>query len=225
MNTVERIAGYAALAVAPLATADIYTMSGSPIQQLDDGFTGFVVGGGSFGAVINMELNIHTSAWSNWSTYGGTVYSTNQLAFLVGGDASIRFNGALNSGQSVRDLAFGSQSDHPLFNQTWGTWYTDGNGGGGSNGWSSSSGEWDPSNPRNFLGFALTQNGETVYGWLDIEVQEWTYWDTPSITVHGWAFDDSGQGILAGQVPAPGALGLLGLAAGASGIRRKRHTA
>jgi len=42
------------------------------------------------------------------------------------------------------------------------------------------------------------------------------------LTINGWAYDDAGGAITAGQIPAPGAVGLLGLAAGAAGMRRKR---
>ena len=225
MNTPQRIAAYASLAVTPLAAADIYTMSGSVIEQIDDGSTDFVIAGGSFGAILNISIAAFQTSYYNGSTYGSTFSSQNDFTFMAGGGASIQFNGALAAGQSVRDLAFGSQNEAMLFYKTWGSFYTGGNGGSGGSSWGQSSGNWNPSSPRNFLGFQLTQNGETVYGWLDIGVQEWTYFDTASITVYGWAFDDSGDGILAGEIPAPGALGLLGLAAGASGIRRKRHTA
>jgi LPXTG-motif cell wall-anchored protein len=44
--------------------------------------------------------------------------------------------------------------------------------------------------------------------------------------VHGWAFEDSGAGIVAGETgasnPVPGLGGLAALACGAAGLRRKR---
>ena len=43
------------------------------------------------------------------------------------------------------------------------------------------------------------------------------------LTVERWAYDDAGGSIAAGAIPAPGALGLLALAGGAAGIRRKRQ--
>jgi uncharacterized protein (TIGR03382 family) len=42
------------------------------------------------------------------------------------------------------------------------------------------------------------------------------------LEIVGYAYGTLGIGIDAGQIPAPGALGLAGLAMGAVGIRRKR---
>ncbi len=55
-----------------------------------------------------------------------------------------------------------------------------------------------------------------MYGWVAVSV------GVGELTVDGWAYDDTGTSIAAGQIPAPGAIGLLGLAAGAAGKRRKR---
>ncbi len=57
------------------------------------------------------------------------------------------------------------------------------------------------------------------YGWAQVSI------GANSITLIDWAFEDSGGAIAIGDtgaVPAPGALGLLGLAAGAAGLRRRR---
>lgn len=75
-----------------------------------------------------------------------------------------------------------------------------------------------------FLGFAIEDQGlgESVYryGWIGVA------WDPSAfeLTIDGFAYEtDAGVGIAAGAIPAPGALGLFGLAAGAAGIRRKRQ--
>ena len=68
-----------------------------------------------------------------------------------------------------------------------------------------------------YIGFSGTlDGGQVVYGWVAVSV------GAGELTVNGWAYDDAGDSIAAGQIPAPGALGLLGLAAGAAGMRRKR---
>ena len=74
-----------------------------------------------------------------------------------------------------------------------------------------------------FLGFTVDVESlggtEYRYGWIAVD------WDaeTFELTIDGFAYEtDAGVGIEAGAIPAPAALGLFGLAAGAAGIRRKR---
>ena len=61
---------------------------------------------------------------------------------------------------------------------------------------------------------------EFRYGWIALD------WDvtTFELTIEAFAYEtEAGVGIAAGAIPAPGAMGLFGLAAGAAGIRRKRQ--
>ena len=68
-----------------------------------------------------------------------------------------------------------------------------------------------------FVGFGYAQMGGTGYGWIALD------WDGTFLTIDGYAYEtDLNTGIEAGAVPGPGAVGLLGLAAGAAGMRRKR---
>ena len=71
------------------------------------------------------------------------------------------------------------------------------------------------------LGFR-TYDQPLLMGWADISLST----DGLSLTVHGWAFEDSGAGIVAGETgasnPVPGLGGLAALACGAAGLRRKR---
>lgn len=56
------------------------------------------------------------------------------------------------------------------------------------------------------------------YGWISVQ------WDGSFVTVDGYAYEtEANTAIAAGAVPAPGAVGLLALAAGAAGLRRKRQ--
>ena len=76
---------------------------------------------------------------------------------------------------------------------------------------------------RGFAGFKLSETASPsnsgYYGWIDIS---WS--NSGMLTIHGYAYSDVLDATIhAGDIPAPGALGLLGLAVGASGIRRKRH--
>ncbi len=73
-----------------------------------------------------------------------------------------------------------------------------------------------------YIGFAFEGSGfngiGVNYGWISLS------WDGTYLTVDGYAYEtDTDTGITAGAIPAPGAIGLLSLAAGAAGIRRKRQ--
>ena len=76
---------------------------------------------------------------------------------------------------------------------------------------------------RGFLALSFDLDGETVYGWAAVTLGS----DGMSLSVDSWAFEDSGEGILAGQTedatPVPGIGGLAALACGAAGLRRKRN--
>ena len=91
---------------------------------------------------------------------------------------------------------------------------------------SSSRGEWGLDGAESvsgYLGFAFFNDGvgeelQPNYGWISLA------WDGAYLTIDGYAIEtDAGVGIEAGAVPAPGVIGLLGLAAGAAGMRRKRQ--
>lgn len=74
-----------------------------------------------------------------------------------------------------------------------------------------------------YLGFTFENLGvngvpSLNYGWVSVS------WDGTYLSIDGYAYEtDADTGIVAGAIPAPGAIGLLGLAAGAAGIRRKRQ--
>lgn len=75
-----------------------------------------------------------------------------------------------------------------------------------------------------YMGFAFVGSSAgddlppATYGWISLA------WDGATLTIDGYAYEsEAGVGIRAGTVPAPGAIGLLGLAAGAAGLRRKRQ--
>ena len=83
---------------------------------------------------------------------------------------------------------------------------------------------------NNLAGFrfveATVNGGATCYGWMRISLSA-TTGSQPRAIVE-YAYDDSGAGILAGQIPEPSTVALLGvMAAGAVGVRawRKRKTA
>lgn len=70
-----------------------------------------------------------------------------------------------------------------------------------------------------YIGFTFdTDLGDTVYAWAEVGLGL-----NATLTVERWAYESDGSAIAAGAIPAPGALGLLALAGGAAGIRRKRQ--
>lgn len=63
-----------------------------------------------------------------------------------------------------------------------------------------------------YLGLAFSGETGLRYGWIRVSIDS----TLGRFTIHDWAYEDTGAGIRAGVVPAPGALGLL--AAGAAGL-------
>jgi len=81
---------------------------------------------------------------------------------------------------------------------------------------------------RTFLGFSVPLDGLGVeasnYGWFDLTLGEDESGNL-SLTINRWAYE-SDPGIAAqipGENPVPGVGGLLGLAMGAAGVRRRRE--
>ena len=82
-------------------------------------------------------------------------------------------------------------------------------------------GSWalgDDDSVSGFMGFAVVGEDGPNIGWVSMS------WDGSFLTIDGYAVEtEVGTSIQAGAIPAPGAIGLLGLAAGAAGMRRKRQ--
>ena len=82
-------------------------------------------------------------------------------------------------------------------------------------------GSWalgDQDSVSGYMGFALNNEDGPNFGWVSMT------WDGSFLTIDGYAIEtETGTAIEAGAIPAPGAIGLLGLAAGAAGMRRKRQ--
>lgn len=79
-------------------------------------------------------------------------------------------------------------------------------------------GEDSVSGYMGFAWFGDVDESAPNFGWLSMT------WDGSYLTIDGYAIEtEAGTAIEAGAIPAPGAIGLLGLAAGAAGMRRKRQ--
>ena len=98
--------------------------------------------------------------------------------------------------------------------------------------WIGNSGEWrldgyTPNSVRHYLAFRFTDDGGSTYqyGWMDVEWWGQQTNDNVELTVHGWAYNNTGGSITAGfsgtAVPSGG--GVLALAAGAAGLRGRRR--
>ena len=132
-----------------------------------------------------------------------------------------------NAGDLIDAAAIGSGSGLNDLNTATGSWYRyfssiGGNVNRSGTTFNSQSSGMLAAGQRGFLALSWDLDGEAVFGWADISLSA----DSLSLTVHGWAFEDSGEGILAGQTenatPVPGLGGLAALACGAAGLRRKR---
>jgi len=69
-----------------------------------------------------------------------------------------------------------------------------------------------------YLGLSFASGANLYYGWVRVSVNN----SEGSFIVHDWAYENSGGGIQAGAVPAPGALGLLAVGASGLGLLRGR---
>jgi hypothetical protein len=80
---------------------------------------------------------------------------------------------------------------------------------------------------RGFVGFRFDNGGTDNFGYFDVE---WSrdgvgQGSTLTVTIHGWAYDNSGAAItIGGATPIPGGTGLAALAIGAVGLRGRRRS-
>jgi hypothetical protein len=72
-----------------------------------------------------------------------------------------------------------------------------------------------------YLGLSFASGANLYYGWVRVSVNQ----AAGTFIVHDWAYENSGAGIAAGAVPAPGALGLFAAGASGLGILRGRKRA
>ena len=217
--TNTRLGTYALLATTPIASAEIHFGEGVTVIGDPTASAGFsIIGGGhSFDLVASHLDAFWPGGYDTWN--GGWTRQYNQLISAnIEGSANVLFNARLAEGQDVDAHSFDT-NDLKLFKMrtTWSTWYNPSNNpswGGGT--FTSRSGSFLPGTGSGYLGLQLTGTSGTMYGWLKIDTTGYV------LNIQQWAFDDSGAILKAGEIPAPGALGLLGLALGAAGIRRKR---
>jgi hypothetical protein len=69
-----------------------------------------------------------------------------------------------------------------------------------------------------YLGLSFAGGANLYYAWVRVSINQ----AAGTFTVHDWAYDNSGAGIAAGAIPAPGALGLLAVGASGLGLLRGR---
>ncbi|MFM8817546.1 MAG: hypothetical protein ACKOHI_06690 [Phycisphaerales bacterium] len=73
-------------------------------------------------------------------------------------------------------------------------------------------------NSEGIMGFRRVVNGQTLYGWISIQVGS----DMLTRSITGIAYEDSGASIIAGAIPAPGAVAVLGIGGVFAGRCRRR---
>ena len=218
MNT-DRLARYVASASVPLATTAVATLAAPSVGDIVVSDTPLTVqndllnlstANGAMAGVFNV------SAWTSGVAFNfepggglGVVSATDYsqlsewarlgVGDMIGGDnMGGAFYGSLYF--VIRYSGTGGGSDYTY--GPFGNFRTD-----------------DGELSSGYIGFTFdTDLGDTVYAWAEVNLQP-----DGILTVERWAYDDEGGSITAGAIPAPGALGLLALAGGAAGIRRKRQ--
>lgn len=166
----------------------------------------------SIGQFSSLNLNLDNDAYGDVLlknyVFGGANYMGATVNFapgkLVGFTAGYAYVSALSAGAAIDSSSVG-----PSFF--------------GSMAFGSANPNAQFNNASNaYLGLSFTSGANVFYGWVRVSVNQ----AAGSFIVHDWAYDNSGAGIAAGAVPAPGALGLF--AAGASGLgflRGRKRTA
>lgn len=234
------LAKYIALAATPCAMADIhYEDLGLTFSYNENGTASLPIG--PFGSLFPQEIRFErdiissssgTSGFSYYTQWNrveanivlnpiGTSLGLNNLNVAVDGDQIRRMAaGELINGDVALDTRGILANRLSSYGTVFSIYYGDGTGSGSN----TITNSWAFSNPqmsnlgRFYIGFEVDNLGTQFnYGWLEIELT------LDALILHGYAYADSGESISAGQIPAPGVLGLLGLAAGASGMRRKRQ--
>lgn len=185
---------------------------------------------GGFRSAISFANSFYVNG-GTFFTYSFSSYGTFTKTWYV--DAQRHNSDALfNAGELIDAAAIGSGSGFNDLHTATGhfsRWVSSYYSSFGSSIFSSGSTSFNQSSgilaagQRGFLALSWDLDDEAVFGWADISLST----DGLSLTVHGWAFEDSGVGILAGETgasnPLPGLGGLAALACGAAGMRRKRN--
>ena len=181
------------------------------------------------GPLTGPDFNTLDMGFGSIKFLAGTNSAGSQAAFVAkgNGDIALMANG---SSKKLRNFSDGEsisvKSNKAALFGLGAKVGTTGSKGKGS-GKTVSKGEWAPGaedSVSGYMGFAffnydgLGKGTTPNYGWVSMS------WDGAYLTIDGYAIEtDAGTAIQAGAIPAPGAIGLLGLAAGAAGMRRKRQ--
>ena len=200
--------GVAAVAAAGTASCDImYTSCNLTIDRINNS-TSITMAGAVF------DFRIETQTYGGFGQLGGygsiyKMFATGSGGGVAetGGNNAFKFNGGDEIGASFASFDQGAMLAYSKFQDA----YANCN--------------WDGDHRRGFLGVNIGQGSDVRYGWIDVQ------WDLVQATILGYAWEsDTNTSIAAGDtttppsaVPgAPAAAGLIGLAVGAAGIRRRR---
>ena len=226
----DRIESYVALAATPaviggIATADIYHYDGPAISVTTNGvpsssgadigtFKNFIFGGGSF----TFEVSLEVAAYRNNSTEYGR--AAGLWANNTGSSSEAGFV-AINNGDEGKKNAQRFSYSQKIAPSKMNIPDREVKIGGSTEGSTTGKGEFNGSGEeRGYVGvFILGSDNQDRWGWLDIGYD----FDTNTLTMYEWAFNDEGM-LNAGHLTVvPGPAGLFALAVGAAGIRRRRN--
>ena len=227
----NRIESYLVLAATPavigsIATADVYHYDGPAISVSTGGlplssFSGtlewksFVVGGGSMIGTVFMDVNAWRGSFSEFGRSAGLEGSgsSNVYGGFIAdkGPGGIKPNAqrfsysAKMPGKNMPSpkAKIGGSSHHSASSSSFGEFNGDGE-------------------ERGYIGIYMETKESHGFGWLDIGYD----FASNTLTMYDWAFNDDGDLYAGHDTPpasVPGPTGLLALAVGAAGIRRKRN--
>lgn len=241
MNS-NRIESYLVLAATPalistIATAEVHRYDGPAISVTTNGLpdpynfdrfksTSFNVGGGS----IHARVYLSVGAWRHSSI---SFYNYGRSAGVRGHGPENLYGGFfVGQGQELEDKPNAQRFSYSQRMSKTNLANHEAQIGGSSHGDQSGFGEFnggvEEGEQRGYVGFYLETLDPTGaplgfgIGWLDIGYD----FDTNTLTMYDWAFNDDGDLYAGHDTPpasVPGPTGLLALAAGAAGIRRKRN--
>jgi hypothetical protein len=227
----NRIESYLVLAATPavigsIATAEVYHYDGPAISVSTNGlpsngatwtYASFAVGGGSLIGTIFMDVN----AWRNGATsgYGRSAgFEAGGSSKVYGGFVAQEEKGSGGLKPNAQRFSYSAKmpgkSNFPSPKAKIG---------GSSHGDTSGFGDFNGEDEeRGYIGIFMDNKESYGFGWLDIGYD----FESNTLTMYDWAFNDDGDLYAGHDTPpanVPGPTGLLALAVGAAGIRRKRN--
>ena len=238
--TAAASAAASAAALGPAANAAIVTggtVTSNVFATPSDGATATPLDASDFGNALNVKFSVSRIYEERRLKIARDGNTAGSFQFLrTSAQNNVIFNGKLILRRNAVGLGYGATIDANAANTaSYREWSNSALLAWSSRSgvdWIGNSGAWrlddeTPNSVRRYLAFRFTDDGGSTYqyGWMDVEWWGQQTNDNVELTVHGWAYNNTGGSITAGfsgtAVPSGG--GVLALAAGAAGLRGRRR--